>query len=182
LDFGLLTLDFKYYMEDLIKTFHIDWKTLVAQLVNFSIVLVVLLVFAVKPIMKLMKAREDKIARGLEDADAAERKLQEAEKEKKAAINAGRKEAQKIVNQMEKDAEELKQRKMEQAQAEVKKVIEDARAQIKNEKTQMIRSVKEELGELVVLAVGKISKEGINERTHQKLIDDAIEEVKASKI
>jgi F-type H+-transporting ATPase subunit b len=169
-------------MEDLIKTFHIDWKTLIAQLVNFTVVLVVLLVFAVKPIMKLMKAREDKIARGLQDADVAEQKLQEAEKEKKAAINAGRKEAQQIVNQTEKDAEELKQKKMEQAQTEVKKVIEDARRQIKNEKEQMIRGVKDELGELVMLAVGKISKEGINEKAHQHLIDDAIEEVKASKI
>ena len=169
-------------MEDLIKTFHIDWKTLIAQLVNFSIVLVVLLVFAVKPIMKLMKAREDKIARGLQDAEAAEMKLQEAEKEKKTAINVGRKEAQKIVNQAERDVEEVKQKKMEQAQAEVKKVIEDARRQIKNEKEQMVRGVKDELGELVMLAVGKISKDGINEKTHQKMINDAIEEVKASKI
>lgn len=168
-------------MEDLIKTFHIDWKTLIAQLINFSIVMAVLLFFAVKPIMKLMKARETKIAKGLTDAESAEKRLAEAEKTKKQAINAGRKEAQKIVNQTEKDAEELKQQKMAQAQAEVKKVIEEARDQIKNERVQMIGSVKHELGELVMLAVNKISKDGINEKTHQKMIDDAITEIKDMK-
>jgi len=169
-------------MEDLIKTFHIDWKTLIAQLVNFTFVMVVLLFFAVKPIMRLMKARETKIAKGLEDADAAAIRLQEAEKDKKQAISDGRKEAQKIINQSDKDAEDLRQKKLEQAQAEVKKVIEEARRQIKNEREKMIHEVKAELGELVLLAVNKVSKDGINEKSHQKLIDSAIEEIKELKI
>ena len=41
-------------MDELVKTFHIDWKLIIAQTVNFTIVLGVLWYFAFKPLMKVI--------------------------------------------------------------------------------------------------------------------------------
>ena len=55
-------------MDSLITTFHIDWKIIIAQAINFLIVFLVLYFFAIKPLKKLMAERVDKISKGLTDA------------------------------------------------------------------------------------------------------------------
>jgi F0F1-type ATP synthase membrane subunit b/b' len=44
-------------MEELITTFHIDWKLMIAQIVNFGLVFALLYWLAAKPLSKLMKDR-----------------------------------------------------------------------------------------------------------------------------
>ena len=56
-------------MEEIIKTFHIDWKLLIAQAVNFAIVVFALYKFAYKPLLKTMNERTAKIEQGLKDAE-----------------------------------------------------------------------------------------------------------------
>ena len=58
-------------MDELIKTFHIELNLLVAQIVNFSIVLFVLYRFAYAPILKTLNSRTGKIEKGLKDAESA---------------------------------------------------------------------------------------------------------------
>ena len=55
-------------MDSLITTFHIDWKIIIAQVINFLIVFLVLYFFAIKPLKKMMAERADKISKGLTDA------------------------------------------------------------------------------------------------------------------
>ena len=57
-------------MDSLISTFHIDWHLIVAQLVNFAVVILVLWRFALKPLGKLMDERGQTIAGGLENEEA----------------------------------------------------------------------------------------------------------------
>ena len=55
-------------MESIVSTFHIDWKIIIAQAVNFGIVFTVLYIFALKPLSKLMSERSERIAKGVNDA------------------------------------------------------------------------------------------------------------------
>ena len=49
-------------MDSIISTFHIDWKIIIAQAINFGVVFIVLYIFALKPLSKLMNERAEKIA------------------------------------------------------------------------------------------------------------------------
>lgn len=165
-------------MEELIKTFHLDWKLLLAQIINFSVVIAILWIFALKPLMKIMKEREERIAKSLSDAELIEENLKNSDKEKQKKINEGRKEAQKLINSAEKEAEEIKRKKLEKAQAEVEKVIVGARQQISAERELMVEGVKEEMAGLILLAVNKITKKGIDAKAQERLIDESIREIK----
>ncbi|MBU1131968.1 F0F1 ATP synthase subunit B [Patescibacteria group bacterium] len=169
-------------MEELIKIFHIDWKLLIAQILNFCIVLSVLWFFAMKPIMKLLKTREKKISEGLENADKVEQKMAEAEQEKKKKVVEGRREAQIIIENATAEAEKVKEAKEEETRLGVQKIVAEARREINSEREKMVKAVKTELGDLVLLALGKISKEGIGKKAHEKLIDEALEEINKKKI
>ncbi len=169
-------------MEDLIKTFYIDWKLLIAQAVNFVIVLSILGVYALKPLEKLMKERQDKIKKGLSDAEKIEEKMKQIEKNREDEVKKGRKEAQTIIVKAQKQGEEQRRERLEKAQKEVEKVISDARSQISAERVLMVKEVKDELGGLIALGLDKISGETIDEKVHKKLIEQTIKELKETDI
>lgn len=169
-------------MDDLIKTFHIDWRLLIAQSVNFVIVIVVLGVFALKPLVKLMKEREEKIKKGITDAEKIDEKMVEIKKEREVEVKKGRKEAQQIISKSEKQGEDVRIEKVTKAQKEVEKIITDARAQISAERSLMLKDVKDELGGLIALALGKISSDSIDGKKHKKLIEQTIADLKDSEL
>ncbi|NQT49296.1 F0F1 ATP synthase subunit B [Candidatus Kuenenbacteria bacterium] len=169
-------------MDDLIKTFFIDWRLLIAQVINFTIVIVVLGVFALKPLVKLMKEREEKISKGITDAEKIEEKIKQIEVEKEQEIKKGRQEAQTIIVKAEKQGDEVRIEKTAKAQKEVEKVIADARAQIRSERTLMVKDVKDELGGLISLALDKIVSGSIDEKQHKKLIEKAIADLKGAEL
>ena len=67
-------------MDSIISTFHIDWKIIIAQAINFGVVFVVLYIFALKPLSKLMAERSEKIKKGIDDAKKSDELLQKAER------------------------------------------------------------------------------------------------------
>src|SRR3989344_697952 len=92
-------------MESIISTFHIDWKIIIAQMVNFAVVFAVLYVFALKPLGKLMKERSEKIGQGLNDAKTNAKLLEETNKKYDEMLAKAKIEATNIFNQGKKEGE-----------------------------------------------------------------------------
>ena len=161
-------------MDELIKTFHIDWKLLIAQGINFIIVFSVLYYFGLRPLMKLMVDRSKKIDDGLKNAELIEENLSKSEQEKKKVIAEGRKQAQLIIGQSEKDAELVRQEKLAKTKLEAEKIVISAKNEITSERAKMIKEVKSELGELVLLASGKLTADTMTDKQQEKLIDQVL--------
>jgi len=169
-------------MDDLIKTFQIDWKLLIAQMINFTVVIIVLGLFAVKPLIKLMKEREDRIAGGIKHAEEMEEKIKEIAKLKEEEIKQGRKDGQNLIIQAEKTAEDLRQEKIQKTILEIEKMAKEARGRIREERDEMIKDVKNELGGLIATALNKVTSQVIAEHTHTQLIDDVIKDLEKQTI
>jgi len=80
-------------MGEVISTFHIDVRLLIAQAVNFAIVFVILYYFGIKPLMKILTERSKKIEDSLKNATKIEKELQQTESKraeviKKAKVSA----------------------------------------------------------------------------------------------
>ena len=151
-------------MEELIKTFHIDIKLIIAQLVNFGIVLLVLKKYAYGPVLKMMQERTDKIEKGMADAESAGKKILEiAEKEKE------------IVTKAEEIAKKNKEEIIIEAKNQSEKILSDSAKKIEQEKNQMMQEVKGQIAELVIAATGKVLNEKIDGEKDAQLIKNAIE-------
>jgi F-type H+-transporting ATPase subunit b len=161
-------------MDELIKTFHIDWKLIIAQAVNFAIVLFVLWKFAYKPILKTLNDRSKKIEKGIKDAENAGKKLAQTEEKEKEVLGNARKEAQVILAKAE-DSAKKNQEEMENiAKSQSDKIIASAKAQIEEEKQKMLKEVKSEIGDLVISATEKIIGEKLDKNKDKELIEKAI--------
>ncbi len=144
-------------MESIIGTFHIDWKIIIAQMVNFGIVFVVLYVFALKPLSKLMAERAEKIAKGLTDAKENEQVLKETSLKYEEALNKARIEANKIFEDSKKEAETKKIAMIEDAKNQVASILEGGKKTLEAEKVKIIEEAKKEIVNLAILATEKLT-------------------------
>ena len=161
-------------MEALVKTFHIDAGLLLAQLVNFIIVLLVLYKFAYKPILKVLNDRTDKVEKGIKDAESAQVKLAEMEKKEKEVLLKAKEEAQKIIQQAEKTAMANVQELEIKAKEQSEKTLAEAKKQIEQEKNKAVKEAKSEIANLVMSATEKIIGEKIDSNKDKELIEKAI--------
>lgn len=161
-------------MSELLSKLGIDWKLLIAQIVNFLVLLFVLYKFAYGPVLAMLDKRQKKIEKGLKDADEAHKKLAESEEKQKEILRKARTEAKDIVEKAHIQAEKSKSEIAGEAKKQSEKIIANAKDQIEQEKNKMITEVKSEIGSLVVAAAEKIIGEKIDGKKDKDLIEEAI--------
>jgi len=161
-------------MGSLIQTFHLDLKLLIAQFVNFVIVALVLWHFALKPLMKIMNERTNKIEKSLKDAKAIEEKLARIEREKISAINQAKKEAMIIMEKANDSAEEKRQKMLALAKEEVEKIVGEGKKQMAQEKDKMVARAKTEIIDLVILVTKKILGKKIDAKISKELVSEGL--------
>ena len=153
----------------------------IAQLVNFGLLLILLRLFAYKPIMKMLDTRANKIKESLEAGDHAKQEAVSAEKEIAKKIEEASTSGQQIVGQAVKTAEEVKRRASLDAKKEADAIIAKAQVEIQREKQESMTELRKEVADLAVLVAGKAIGSSIDKETQRKLIDNTLKEVASLK-
>jgi F-type H+-transporting ATPase subunit b len=159
---------------ELINALGLNVKILLAQLVNFGVLLFVLYKFAYNPILKMLDERKDKIEEGIKNAEDAKAKLARIEMQEKEVLADARKEAQKIIASAEDVAKKNKEDILEEAKKQSKEILEKAEKSIEQEKNKMMEDAKKELSELVSLATEKVVGEKVDEKKDKEIIESVI--------
>ncbi|MFA5023745.1 MAG: F0F1 ATP synthase subunit B [Patescibacteria group bacterium] len=157
-------------MESLISTFEIDGRLLLAQAINFAIVLAILYFFAFKPLVKTMTERTDKIDKSLKNADEIEKRLALTEKERTEIINAAKKQANLIIEEASQRGEDRKNELVAKAKEEIGQVINTEKEKIARDKAETLKEIKKEVAELVVMTVEKLLNEKMTGDKDRELI------------
>ena len=141
---------------DALKSLGIDWKLLIAQIVNFVILLLILRKFLFAPIVNLLENRHRTIARGLTDAEEAEKKLQLADIEARKKVSEAINEAEKITKEARRNAEAENQKTLKLTQEKALKIVASAHDAAKQEEGKIVSSAKSHVAQLVIAGVEKI--------------------------
>lgn len=165
-------------MEELIKTFYIDWKLIIAQFINFVIVVGVLWYYAVGPLTKKMTERTKAIEKGLADAKKVEENLARAEELKEEKLADARREAERIIEEAKKTVEQNRAETLAKTKAEAEKVVTEAKRQIAVEKEKMAADLKAEVRDLVMATTAKVLEEVITADKDKELIKKTVEKIK----
>lgn len=160
--------------------FGVDWFKLIAQIVNFLVVLYLVNRFGLKPLLRLMDERSARIRKGLEDAEAAERDRELARAERAAALDEARKEAQAMVARATKMAEDSRIEILAAARADAEQVTERARQEINAEKERAIAELRGQVADLALEAAGKLIRQQMDAKTQRRLVEEFLSEVTPS--
>ncbi len=150
----------------------VDWKLLLAQAVNFVVLLWVLRRYAYQPMLDFLEKRTDRIEKGLKDAEAAQAKLLEMEVKEKEVLVAAHTEAKAIITRAEESAKKRDAERSLETEAKVKRLLEEATEKIREEKDKALSGAKAEISELVILSVEKILREKIDSTTDKKILEN----------
>ncbi len=143
-------------MDALFSAFGIDWKVLLAQSVNFGVLLVGLTYFLYKPILKLLKERQEIIAKGVKDAEEAGKKAKEIEAEKNEVLAQAARDAESAVTKGVSQGKTERAQIIERAQTQSDTILSDARLQADEIKRQAEIASQKEVAKTAILAAEKI--------------------------
>ena len=160
----------------MLETLGIHFPSLAIYLVNFLLVLILLYLFAFKPILKLMDQRADRIRESLEAADLARQEAASSQEAIQEQITEARREGQRIMDQTREAADRFRTEEMDKARLEAEAFVERAKADIARERDNALQEVRASFGDLAITAAERVIRSSLDRTAHESLIAQVLEE------
>lgn len=162
-------------MNPIVESFHIDAGLLIAQVINFAIVLAVLYFFVVKPLTNVLEERAKKVEKGIADAKEADEHLKKTQEDYDAKLMEAKKEAHALLEKTKEDAEKSRVAALAEIKEEMQREADKERARMKEERAQLKHELREETADLVVLSLEKVLGT-LDSETHKNLVKEIYNE------
>ncbi len=156
--------------------------TILAQMLNFFILVWILHRFAYKPLVGMMNARKEQIANDLASAEQSRLEVEQIKADYAAQIAKARQEAQEIVEKAHHQAKLSTAEEVAAARSQIENEKERARQDIVIERDRAMNSLRNEVVSLSVAMAGKVVAKDMNSETNTKLIEDAIRQLDSKTI
>lgn len=161
----------------LISQLGIDWNLLVAQIVNFTILLLILRKFVYTPVLDMLHKRSNIIAKSIQEAKKIEEDGKRLEIVREKEMVEARVKAKNIISEATSLAEKEKEKIVFSAQADSSKIIAEAKNIIRLQKEQMLKETEKEVGMLAISAVEQFFQSDITTSDQEKIIKNVIARV-----
>jgi F-type H+-transporting ATPase subunit b len=162
---------------DIVRTFHISWPNLIAQMIAFGLVALLLVKFAFKPITDILEKRRERIAAGEENLAKVEKQIAENEKRKDEILGKANDDAKRLVEEAKESAAALTERKSQEAVATAQQIIAKAEEAAKAERDQMLAELRKEFGRLVATTTSQVTGKVLTDEDQARINEDAIAKV-----
>ena len=144
-------------IEQIARTFGVDWPHLIAQVISFSIVCLLLYRFAYSRVLKTLEERRQLIAQGLANSEKIKAELARTEAERQKVLAQANAQANQFMEEARGVAARLKERETRKAMAAAQQIILNARAAALQDHDRMLAELKREVGHLVVQTTANVT-------------------------
>ena len=156
--------------------------TFFVQILNFLILVAILRALCYKPVVRMIKAREDKIAESLAKADSDVAEAESLKKDYQAQLAEAREKAQAIVDKAEKVAASNRETSLQDTKREIEQMKKAAQAEIQRDRERAADQLKKEIVALSLLAAGKVVEKNLAASENEALVGDFIDKLDKDKI
>lgn len=147
----------------------IDYKLLIAQLINFGVFFIIFKKLIAKPFLQFIqkeRKNEEEKEKALLEIRTSQERLEKQEKDKRAQMMTEMDEKTKAIK---KEIAELREEMLQNAKKEASHVIEQGHKQIEEEQVMMVKEMKNRTGELSIFLINNALKEYMDEETRRKI-------------
>ena len=148
--------------------------TIIWTLITFGALLILLRIFAWKPILGLLDERERTIRGSLDDARKASEEAEKHLAESREALKGARQEMAALIEKGQREAERVRQEMIDRAQQEARETRKRGLEEIEREKRAAIGEIRKAAVDLAVVAAGRIVTTSMDEKAQRKLAADVI--------
>lgn len=134
----------------------INGPFLIAQIVNFVLLLLLLRAFLYRPMLKMLDSRKQRIAEGLQAAEVARREAEAERAQLQAKLDAERRDAMERIAAASKRGETLATEIEANARQEAQRIVDEARDDAVRERERILAEAQDQIAELALLAAEKV--------------------------
>lgn len=156
--------------------------TMVANLVNFAILVGVLSWLLYDPAREFIQKRKQKIQDRIEDARQRQGEAEELREKRTEELQEARTRAQEIIDNAEQTAEQIKQESREEAQEEASRIIEQAQQEAEREKQRVREELRQQYLNAAILGAEKVLSREVDEEDHQEAIDSFLDQLEEDQV
>jgi len=149
---------------------------LIAQLINFTLLLIVFRLFLYKPLLRILDERRKRIEEGLQASEDAKKRLAETEQDVSAEMQRARQEAQALIAQAQQTSARMAEEGRQQARVEAEQILERARGEIQLERDNAISELRREFADLTITAAEKVIRRSLDRTAQHDLIEQVLAE------
>lgn len=149
---------------------------LISQIVNFTLLAILLYVVAYKPVLRMLDDRSARIMKGLEDAEEASRRAAQMEQEFEQRMVEARREGQEIIAQSTQMSEKARQEILATARQESRAEIDKAKDEIAREREMAMAELRQQVADLSLTISEKVIGEALDEQGQRRLIEEFLQQ------
>ncbi len=155
----------------------INQADLIAQIINFIILMGLLYWLLYKPVRAFMDQRTEEIEEQIRSAEKNQAAAEVLRAELEKQTSESRQQARQFLDEAAKRAEALQTEMLAQARKEAEGVVSRAQEIAKLETEKAWAGLKTEVGELSLLLASKIISDSLDQEQHQYLIDETLQQL-----
>jgi len=166
-------------MGETLNSLGIHWPKLIAQTVNFGIVLFVLWKFAYRPVLAMLEMRREKIAESMVNAEKIKAELAETQAARQEVMLQANAQANKLIEETRAAAARVAEQETRKAVAAAEQIIAKAREATVQDHARMLAELKREVGGLVVKTTATVTGKILTPADHQRLAEETARQLAA---
>ena len=166
-------------IEQIARTFGVDWPHLIAQMISFSIVCFLLYRFAYGPVLRMLADRRRLIAESLANADKVKAELARTETQRKEVMAQANAQATQFIEEARAAADVLLKKETKKAIAAAEEIIVKAHQAAAQDHARMLAELKQEVGRLVVQTTSAVTGKILTKEDQRRLAEETAEQLAA---
>jgi len=160
-------------IEQIARTFGVDWPHLAAQTISFSIVCAILYWLAYRPILQMLEGRRAQIAQGLANADKIATELARTEAQRREVLVKAEVEAQAILHDADAAADRVREAETRKAVLAAAEIVARAREAAAQEQARLLADLKREMGRLVLQTTATVTGKILTPEDQRRLAEES---------
>ena len=164
-------------IEQIARTFGVDWSHLIAQVISFSIVCTLLYLCAYKPVLRMLTQRRQLIAQGLANSEKIKAQLAQTEQQRQVVLAQANAQANQLIEEAREAAASLRAQETAKASAAAEHIMTKAREASAQDHTRMLANLKREVGRLVVQTTAAITGKILTPDDQRRLAEETAREL-----
>jgi F-type H+-transporting ATPase subunit b len=175
----LLQMEPSGQVENIARTFGVDWSHLIAQIISFCIVCALLYRFAYRRILKMLEERRRQIAQGLADTEKIKAELARTEAQRQEVMMQANAQATRLIEEAHVAAARVQNQETQKAMAAAEQIIVKSREAAAQDYARMLAELKREVGRLVVQTTAAVTGKILTPEDQRRLAEETAKQVTA---
>jgi len=159
------------------KDLYPHWEELLVGVLAFAVLFFFVWKWVLPRVSALLEERREKIQGDLESAEQTRTQAEQELAEYREQLATARQEANGIIEEARKTAEQVRADIQARAEREAAATVAKAQEEIRSERDRVFQELRGEIGEIAVELAERVVGASLDAKSHQRLIDEYIDEV-----